>query len=150
MYKRCVEIFHDIKSSSEWKGIVAINKGFSMDLKYSVTKNDNRYFLRILDDAVHAQKLISIINNLVSMGVSTPRIVESGSCDEGKRFYILQDWVRGLTLENILPSMSPKDQYLLGVRAGKELLKIHSMNAIPEQTNWMEKRVELYENSLKK
>jgi len=60
--------------------------------------------------------------------------IEFGMCDEG--VYSLQSWVDGKDLEPVLSTLSVEEQYLLGVKSGEFLKKIHTIPAPETQEDW--------------
>ena len=76
-----------------------------------------------------------------------------GICNDGKNVYMLLSWIEGNDLEEILPSLSEKEQYLLGREAGRILLMLHSISVeeadIPISTKREKKLLQLsrYEDS---
>ena len=79
--------------------------------------------------------------------------VDFGICNEGKSCYMLLTYVDGKDLEEALPTLTEKEQYLLGREAGKILRKIHSIPIdecdIPKETKQKRKLWQLskYEDS---
>ncbi|MDR1560464.1 MAG: phosphotransferase [Clostridiales bacterium] len=63
------------------------------------------------------------------LGVPAPRHVDFGVCNGGKSVYQLLTWVDGEDAETVLPLLTETEQYVLGVRAGEILRKIHSFPA---------------------
>ena len=83
------------------------------------------------------EDLFAILERLSSLGVPMCKPVEYGICQEG--FYTLFSWIDGEDLRTVLPGLSEKEQYRLGVRAGEILRIIHSIPAPENQENWAER-----------
>jgi aminoglycoside phosphotransferase (APT) family kinase protein len=79
--------------------------------------------------------------------------LDFGICNGGNSCYMLLTFVEGRDLEEALPTLSEKEQYLLGRKAGEILKRIHSMALdecdIPTQTKRERKLYQLarYEES---
>ena len=123
-------MLEDIKNYSNWKNVEKISKGWSSDIKYSVTTNDNqKLLLRVSDIKCYDEKKeeYSIIKKFSESGIEMNQPVDFGLCNNGKKVYILLTWIEGDDLEKILPTLSFEEQYELGLKAGKILRKIHSI-----------------------
>ena len=86
---------------------------------------------------------------VAALGVPMCQPIEYGECDEG--VYILQSWINGRDAENVIPTLTEREQYAYGLDAGKILQKIHSVSAPPEQPDWetrfnakINRKIEMY------
>ena len=131
-----------------------ILKGWSVDQKYCITaENGQRYLLRI---SPHEQELgkrteFLYMQKAFDQGVSMCQPLEFGVCDEG--VYSIQSWVDGVDAEQHIPTIPPENQYTYGVFAGKQLAKIHKIQAPHDLPNWevvfnkkIDRKLELYQN----
>jgi len=115
-----------------------ITKGWSADKKYKIaTTLGETYLLRISDISFYNQKksLFETMKKLETKEIPMCLPIEFGTCGAG--VYSIQSWIDGVDLETILPlsaktTLSKKEQYALGLQAGKILKKIHGI-PIPEQ-----------------
>lgn len=135
-------IMKDISIYETFAKIEPITKGMSGDKKYYIETVDGNYLLlRIADSSEYAQKRIEyeIIEEMHSRNVPMPSPIEFGICDNGKSVYTLLSWIEGVEVESILATLSPKEQYQMGLESGKILKKIHTVcvkNVIPD---WYER-----------
>jgi aminoglycoside phosphotransferase (APT) family kinase protein/8-oxo-dGTP pyrophosphatase MutT (NUDIX family) len=60
--------------------------------------------------------------------------IEFGTCADG--VYSLQSWIDGEDLEAVLPLLSEAEQYVLGLKSGEMLKKMHSIPAPDTQEEW--------------
>jgi serine/threonine-protein kinase len=60
--------------------------------------------------------------------------VEFGICDDG--VYALHSWIDGEDLRDVLPRLSETEQYVLGLKSGEILRKIHTLPAPDTQEEW--------------
>ena len=107
-----------------------INNGWSTDIKYLIKDdNNNKYLLRISSIDQYDKKLIEFnyLKKLEEIGLSMCKPIEFGTCDDG--VYIILSWIEGVDAQEYILNLSNKEQYEYGIIAGKELLKIHSLNA---------------------
>lgn len=153
---RTSKSFLDIKESQDWKSVDLVLKGWSNDKKYMIkTKVDETLLLRISDMEYYdvKKKEYEFITKCLKLGINMSMPKDFGICDNGKKVYMLLSWVEGRDLEEVLPELSEKEQYLLGREAGKIFRKIHSIpidkKDIPETTKKEKKLFQLsrYENS---
>ena len=140
----------NIKSSSSWLSCEKISKGWSSDEKYKIETQDGQaLLLRISDISTfdNKKKEFEIVKKYSKLGFAMSQPVEFGICNEGKNCYMLLSFVEGKDLEEALPTLSEKEQYLLGRKAGKILRKIHSIPIdecdIPTQTKREKKLYQL-------
>ena len=111
-----------------------IEKGWSEDKKYCVTaENGTKYLLRIAPISRYETRksLFAMLEKVAALDIPMCTPVEFGTCDEG--VYDIQGWIDGEDLETALPLLSETEQYVLGVKAGEILRKIHTLPA-PEKT----------------
>ena len=131
-----------------------INNGWSTDIKYLIKDdNNNKYLLRISSIDQYDKKLIEFnyLKKLEEIGLSMCKPIEFGTCDDG--VYIILSWIEGVDAQEYILNLSNKEQYEYGIIAGKELLKIHSLNAPSNIFDWEEKfnkkidrKIKMYED----
>ena len=131
-----------------------INKGWSADNKYLIKDdNNNKYLLRISSIDQYEKKLVEFdyLKKLEKIGLSMCKPIEFGTCDDG--VYIILSWIEGVDAQEYILNLSNKEQYEYGIIAGKELLKIHSLNAPSNIFDWEEKfnkkidrKIKMYED----
>ena len=146
----------NINGSSTWLSVEKITKGWSSDEKYKIVTDDGQtLLLRISDISAYdyKKKEYEIVEKYSKLGFAMSQPLDFGVCNEGKNCYMLLSFVEGKDLEEALPELSEKEQYLLGREAGKILKKIHSIPVdecdIPTQTKRERKLYQLsrYEDS---
>ena len=119
-----------------------ITKGWSEDKKYCITVADGtKYLLRITPIARYETRksLYSMLEQVATLGIPMCVPVEFGTCDEG--VYSIQSWIDGEDLETVLPTLSDTEQYVLGVKAGEILRKMHTIfvsDIQSERPDWAE------------
>ena len=123
-----------------YNGIVSklpIEKGWSGDKKYLITtSNGNKYLLRITDDAKNekCRKMFDMQKRLATLGIRMCEAIEIGRCSEG--VYTIQTWIDGDDAEKVIPDLNEKEQYRLGLDAGRMLKRIHTVPAPEDQPLW--------------
>ena len=120
----------NIKNSSSWLSVEKITKGWSSDEKYKIETADGQILLlRISDISAYdyKKKEYEIVEKYSKLGLAMSSPIDFGICNEGKNCYMLLTFVEGKDLEEVLPKLSEKEQYLLGREAGRILKKIHSI-----------------------
>ena len=113
-----------------------ITKGWSDDKKYSVVKDGVKYLLRTSSISRYENRklLHDIMGKVATLGVPMCQPVEFGKCDDV--VYSLQSWIEGEDLGDVLPTLTEKEQYSLGVKSGEILRTIHSIPAPEGRENW--------------
>lgn len=124
--------FFDIFSKVE-----PVNKGWSEDKKYCVTKADGmKYMLRISPGERYEKRkaLFEIMERVAELGIPMCTPIEFGACKNG--VYILESWIDGEDAEATISMLPVTEQYLLGLKSGEILRKIHSIPAPETQEDW--------------
>jgi len=121
-------LLRDIPGYDTFVKIEPITKGYSENKKYCVTKTDGmKYLLRISPiSRYESQKsLFALHEQLAAFNAPVCKPVEIGICSD--RVYSLQSWIDGEDLKDVMPRLSETEQYMLGLRAGEILRKIHAI-----------------------
>ena len=111
---------------------VPITKGWSEDNKFCVTTTDgSKYLLRVspMSHYDNRKELYAIQELVAASNIPMCKPVEFGTCEDG--VYSIQSWIEGDDLEAALPLLSETEQYVLGLKAGEILRKIHNI-PVPE------------------
>ena len=129
-----------------------IDKGWSGDRKFCVTDpSGQKYLLRISpsERTGFRRKGFELLQQADRLDIPICRPVEFGECEEGA--YTLLTWIDGEDAEEVLPALSPGEQYAYGLEAGRILKKIHSIPAPAEQPLWeprfnakMDRKIAMY------
>ena len=129
----------DIKNYTTFKKIEPINKGWSSDKKYYIeTVMDEKLLLRIADISAYDNKNseFEMMKRIAESGVPMSEPVDIGICDNNKSVYTLLTWCDGEDAEFVLPKMTDREQYDIGLNSGHILREIHNISAPPEQEQW--------------
>lgn len=142
----------DIPNHESFIKIEPINKGVSGDYKYCVeTAEGQRFLLRISDIKTYDRKktMFDMMGRVASLGVSMSLPVDFGICNGGKNVYQLLSWCDGETADVVLPGLSNAEQYAIGVKAGQNLKRIHSIPAPDGLEDWYDRFVSINDGRLK-
>ena len=118
-----------------WNAIVQkepIHKGWSCDKKFCAqTADGTKYLLRLTphEKSGTRRQLFDLLGRVAETGLPMCRPVEFGSWEGGT--YTFYTWIDGTDANEVIPGLSPADQYALGLEAGRILQKIHSIPAPP-------------------
>lgn len=129
----------DIKSYHTFTKIEPVNKGWSNDKKYYVeTENGSKLLLRISDISEYDRKKaeFELVEKVAALDVPMSQPIDFGTCDNGESVYSLLTWCDGEDAEVILPRLTETEQYVLGIKSGKILRRIHSISAPEDQEEW--------------
>lgn len=122
--------------SERFNRFLPIRRGLSISEKYYVETSDGKhYFARIVDILryKYIEKEFEMMQKMTPLNIPIPHPVELGkfgSCGGG---YLLSEWIDGEELLDVLPSLTDKEQYELGLSAGENLKKIHSIPVNPPE-----------------
>ncbi|QOR35320.1 phosphotransferase [Clostridium sp. 'deep sea'] len=131
----------DIKGYSNWSNIKPITLGWSNDLKYKVLIGEDYYILRLSDIKYyeHKKREYEMLQQINSLNLNITRPVDFGVCNNNQHVYLLLTWLKGNDAEQELPKLSKKKQYDLGVKAGENISKIHSLKPTFSYMPWHER-----------
>lgn len=107
-----------------------IHKGWSEDKKnYAVRPDGTEVLYRVSNPETFNQKKqeFELMQQIAELNIPMCLPLEFGTCEDG--VYSLQSWIIGEAAEDIIPSLSEKEQYQYGLDAGIILKKIHSLPA---------------------
>ncbi len=134
--------FSDIPRFDNWSVIEPVNKGWSDDKKYYIKTIDGEELLLRLSDISQYEKKkreFESLKLLMDMDILFTRPIDFGICNNGQSVYSLLTWIDGEDAEVILPKLSNREQYLLGIKAGIYLKQLHSIPAPENQSDWTER-----------
>ena len=132
-------LYAEIKKRVCIKGLEPLTKGWSSDKKYIVhAADDKRLLLRIADIAEYDRKKAEyeLMQQAAALDIPMQQPIEFGICDNGKSVFTLLTWVDGEDAQKILPLLSETEQYVLGLKAGEILRKIHSLPMPENSEEW--------------
>jgi len=140
----------NIKNYDTFSKIEPINKGWSNDKKYYVeTKNADKLLLRVSDFSEYEDKKreFDIMKKMAKVGINMSLPIDFGICNNGKSVYQILTWCDGIEAKELLPTLSEKEQYEFGFKAGKMLKEMQKIENYSPSNEWAEiykKRVEKY------
>lgn len=126
----------DIPSFKSWRIIEKVNEGWSSDLKFYVEDYyGKKLLLRVANAANYYEKLeeFNFIKKCNTLDFEMSQAIEIGFCNKNNNVYIILTWVEGHSLNKVIGNLNNKDQYRLGVEAGKILKAIHSLKLEPNE-----------------
>ncbi len=129
----------DIPLYKTFTKIEPVNKGWSSDKKYYIENTDQeRLLLRIADISEYDNKKIEfdMMKSVAALGIPMSQPIDFGTCDNGKSVYSLLTWCDGKDAEEVLPYLTETKQYVLGLKAGEILRKMHSIPAPNDLEDW--------------
>lgn len=130
---------HNIIDETRFTARELLTKGWSADPKYIVSfASGEKRLLRLSPTGQLAFRELEFqrMKQLYALGIPMSEPLELGYCEGGRRIGILLSWIEGDDLEMVLPALSLRQQYDLGVESGRILKKIHSLPAPPDQEDW--------------
>ncbi|MEC3031503.1 phosphotransferase [Bacillus thuringiensis] len=131
--------------------IKEISKGFSPDKKYIImSANNEKYLFRTGDIKEYERKKIEfqILNEMVKCNVQAQRPIEIGIWEEEGVCYSIFSYLEGEDAKRLLSTYSPKEQYDIGIEAGKDLAKMHTLEAPKNILPWYERAMKKHRKYL--
>jgi serine/threonine-protein kinase len=136
-----------------WDNIIhkePITTGWSEDKKYCITVNDGRkYLLRItqIERYETRKALFGMLEQVAALDIPMCLPIEFDTCEDG--VYSIQSWIDGEDLEAVLPFFSETEQYVLGLKSGEIVRKMHTIPAPDTQDDWYERYNKKIDNRIK-
>ena len=127
----------DILGGERFVKAKLIEKGWSEDKKYCVTDtNGIRYLLRItpIERYEVRKSLFAMLERVATLGIPMCEPIEFGTCADG--VYSLLSWIDGDDLEAILPLLPETEQYVLGLKSGEIIKRMHTIPAPDTLEEW--------------
>ncbi len=105
--------------------------------------------LRISDISDYDSKKseFDIMKKISAAGINMSQPIDFGVCCGGKNVYQILTWCEGEEAKEVLPNLTPKEQYAFGWKAGQMMLKMQTVESYPPSSDWAgiyKKRVENY------
>ena len=128
----------DILGGNRFVSAELIEKGWSEDKKYCVTDiNGTKYLLSITPAKRYEDRksLFAMLERVTVLDIPMCKPIEFGICTDG--VYVVQSWIDGEDLEAILPLLPETEQYVLGLKSGEIVRKMHSIPAPATQEEWV-------------
>lgn len=126
------EELKDVPRFETFKKIEQVKKGWSTNKKFYIeNERGQKLLLRLADIKEYDKRKLefSMMEKVYALGVPMQKPNELGICNSGKSVYQLLTWIEGEDLESALLKLTEKEQYMLGVKAGK-ILKSMQLAAI--------------------
>lgn len=136
----------DLKALNDFKAFKKIDKihaGWSNDLKFKLTDENNRNFLlRISDISLESKKREEFyyLKRLGDLNINAPKAIKIDVDKDIKFVYMILNWIEGDPLKNKITEMNEAFNYDLGYKSGQMLKKIHGISLKEKPTlTWSEK-----------
>lgn len=122
-----------------------ILKGFSYDGKYLVYEDSDTpsYVLRtaLIIQSDKKRREFEMVERIHGLGVRTSEAIVFGTIEALELCYMVLRFVEGKDASEGLLSMTAEDQYNVGLEAGRELLKMHEVEAPGSIEEWANRRL---------
>ncbi|WP_459502643.1 aminoglycoside phosphotransferase family protein [Bacillus sp. C1] len=148
------DVLRALEKQLNWPRIVkctAIPKGFSFDEKYKIElENDQHYFIKVCDISTSERKReeYEYMSRFQSFGIPIPKLLHFVNMINLNRCVQVFEWIEGEDGEDILRTLTEKEQYLAGKRAGEVLKTIHTVKKNNVEESWETYRWNKYERYL--
>lgn len=133
------ELIQDIPANKSWVKVESLLKGWSNDQKFYIKDRDGKEFLlRLVNISLYEKKKTEFenIGKLFKFNINIPKVVDFGICNDGNSVYSLFTWLSGEDAEDKLSLLDRKNQYKLGLEAGRIQNKIHSIKPKEILDSW--------------
>lgn len=106
--------------------IEEIEDGYSGALIYKITRDENKFFLKIFKGTLGIEKVKQCISIYRKLNIKSLDIVDFGYVDKFDKYYIVYNFIEGVNLKSYTKTdvFSLADVRKIGETIGKELLKL--------------------------
>lgn len=114
-----------------------IDKGWSGDRKFRAETADGEQYLLRISPAEKKDAVALCYSRMKAaemLQISMCRALEWGTCGEG--VYFIQSWIDGGDAEAVIPALDAETQYRLGIAAGRDLRKLHTIPGPQDGQPW--------------
>lgn len=121
-----------------------IRKGFSFDGKFVLYREGRPvYVLRTapLEKAERKRREYDIVRRVHETGVRTSAPVRFGTIEAMELCYMILSYVEGEDASDVLPTLTSDEQYRIGREAGRELRRMHELEAPASLEAWPVRRL---------
>ena len=128
-----------------------ITKGLSGDKKFYLETEEGVCLLaRITECSEYERKKAEykLLQKAITIGIPMPMPVAFGYCEDKSKVYTLLTWVDGEDARKALPKLSYKEQYRVGLEAGRILRKLHDNGVTQCSEDWKARYVSIIEPML--
>lgn len=132
--------------------IIQLYGGLSADQKYKVIKdNQQSYLVRIfsLEELENKKVEFQLLNQLKQLQVKSPTPIEIGTIPTSSLGYSIVSFIDGISGEKVIHQYSKKEQHQVGLEAGQELRKMHTLQAPAEVPSWDEQKYAKHQRYMK-
>ena len=119
-------------------GWTRIVKGYSGDRLYIGEMDGHRRLLRIFDAEQQEGKRLEfgMLQALSELGIRCSRPLQIGVLEEQDVGFMLLSYIDGEDASEVLPRLSPDAQYAAGLESGRELRRMHQLEASADWPDW--------------
>lgn len=125
----------------EIQDVEFLDKGFSDDKKYIIKTRCDKFLLRMtaLKNKARMIQMIDLLKQAEVNNIPSHKIIEHGEYNESD-YYMLTSWIEGSDTSEVLPTLPKKEQYNIGVEAGRMLKDIHNFDVVSSNHGTWEER----------
>jgi aminoglycoside phosphotransferase (APT) family kinase protein len=131
-------VIKEISFLNHYSSVDKVEKGYSPDTKYIVTKGETEYLLRISDMKYHQQRELEykLLQELTESNVRSQKPFLFGESINYKVCFMVIEYIEGTPAIKELEKCSNSIQHLIGIEAGKELYNIHQIKSPAYVSKW--------------
>lgn len=145
-----LESVKQIPLLKDCKKILPVHKGFSSDEKYLIhmTGEHDKLFLKLFNlEQLDAKRIeFSILEMMTDYDVICSKPIAIGQTTE--KGYMITSYIEGEDAGEEIAYFSELEQYELGVKAGKELRKMHQFAAPDHMDSWYTRKTQKHQKYL--
>lgn len=141
-------ILEKISYVKDAKNMIELTKGFSDDKKYVI---DGKYLLRLfsLKNVQHRKAEFDTIKKLAAYSDYIPNGISFHSLEDSDMACMVLTYLPGNDADEALKDLTADEQYVAGVFAGKELIKLHQLAAPEDYPSWYELKKKKSDNYIR-
>lgn len=128
--------------------IYEISEGFSADKKYVAKKKSELYLIKVFNANAmdEKEKEFDILKKVEEINVKSSKPIDIGTFNNFG--YMITSYLAGKDGKKILPKLDTGMQYKLGLEAGEQLFRIHTITPNRPLESWDKRQNKKYHNKL--
>ncbi|MUK87818.1 phosphotransferase [Ornithinibacillus sp. L9] len=129
-----------------YSSVEKVEKGYSPDDKYIVIKGRNKYLLRISDIKYYQKREAEykLLQELQERNIRSQKPILFSDIRNDNICFMVIEYIEGTPAIEAFKRCSNSIQYQIGLEAGKELYKIHKINAPSYVSKWEDRQSKKY------
>lgn len=124
--------------------IEELSKGYSPDKKFVVYFDNHKFLMRVgaIESYQKKKAEYQLLNQMIKFNVQSSQPIDIGMIDEFNYCYTIYSYIEGADAKEVIHTLTPKEQYRIGVEAGAQLSRMYLYKAPSTINTWYDRAME--------